>query len=71
MLSKKSRKTLVLTLVLTTLANVLPTIVIPMSAYADSGAPILTIKCMTQRTTDSGMMLTWEKLQIVKHLKIN
>ena len=61
MLSKKSRKTLALTLGLATLANILPTIVMPMSAYADSGAPILTIKCMTQRTTDSGMMLTWEK----------
>jgi len=61
MLSKKSRKTLALTLGLSILSNVLPTVVMPKIVYADSGAPVLTTKLMTQSYTDSGMILTWEK----------
>ena len=61
MLSKKSRKTLALTLGLSIVANVLPTVVMPKIAYADSGAPTLGEKHMTQSDTDSGMMLTWQK----------
>ena len=61
MLSKKSRKTLALTLGLSILANVLPTVVMPKIAYANSGSPILGKKSITLSYTDSGEVLLWEK----------
>jgi hypothetical protein len=60
-ISKKLKKKLVLTLGLTTLTNVLPSAIIPSSAYADNGAPVIDKKLLTWMDMGSGIKLTWEK----------
>ena len=61
MISKKLKKKLVLTLGLTTLTNVLPTVIMPLSAYADSGVPVIGKKLLTWMDMGSSIKLTWEK----------
>jgi len=60
-ISKKLKKKLVLTLGITTLTSVLPSVIMPSSAYADSGAPVIGKKLLTWMDMGSGIKLTWEK----------
>lgn len=61
MISKKLKKKLVLILGLTTLTSVLPTVIMPLSAYADSGAPVIDKKLLTWMDMGSDIKLAWEK----------